>query len=291
MEQLFAPSVPRRRSPAGTAISAGLHLAIALGGAAVTHATVDGTPQRPLTSITFLISAVPPALASAPMRQTAADAAASLRPSPPLDPSDARVEPVHVAEPEPAIPALPEPAAPELPAAADALIASPNIEAPRPPVTVGAFERAQGQEIRGSARAVASVAGFNRADAVPRATAPAGGAVRNAGFDLAAPASPAAAPPAAARVDRIDTPVEILFKPEPRYTDEARTLRIEGTVVLEVEFGAAGDLRVLHMVSGLGHGLDEAAAHAAEQIRFKPARGAGIAVDVRTTVRIVFRLT
>jgi outer membrane biosynthesis protein TonB len=44
------------------------------------------------------------------------------------------------------------------------------------------------------------------------------------------------------------------------------------------------------VVRGLGHGLDESAARAAARIRFRPARRAGRPVDVRTIVRIVFRL-
>ena len=84
--------------------------------------------------------------------------------------------------------------------------------------------------------------------------------------------------------------VEVLSKPTPTYTDEARRLKIEGEVVLEVDFSAAGTVRVLRVVRGLGHGLDESAAQAAQQIRFKPATSEGRPVDYRTTVQIVFRL-
>ena len=67
------------------------------------------------------------------------------------------------------------------------------------------------------------------------------------------------------------TPVEITFKPNPVYTDEARNLKLEGEVLLEVSFGANGTLHVNRVVRGLGHGLDEAAIAAANKIRFKPA--------------------
>ena len=53
------------------------------------------------------------------------------------------------------------------------------------------------------------------------------------------------------------TPVEILFKPRPAYTAEARQLRIEGEVLLDVMFSASGQIRVVRVVRGLGHGLDE----------------------------------
>ena len=85
-------------------------------------------------------------------------------------------------------------------------------------------------------------------------------------------------------------PVEVLSKPTPVYTEAARRLKIEGEVVLEVEFLATGSIRIIRIVRGLGHGLDEAAQAAAYDIRFKPATSEGRAVDSRTTVQIVFRL-
>ncbi len=85
-------------------------------------------------------------------------------------------------------------------------------------------------------------------------------------------------------------PVEILSKPNPTYTEEARRLRVEGEVVLDVIFSASGELRVLRLARGLGHGLDEAALRAAEQIVFKPARRDGQPVDSRAMLRIIFRL-
>ena len=94
----------------------------------------------------------------------------------------------------------------------------------------------------------------------------------------------------ALKVAPIDTPVEIVSKPKPVYTDEARDLRIEGEVVLEVTFGKTGRLTVKRVVDGLGHGLDEAAVNAAKDISFEPARRDGKAVDYTATLRVVFRL-
>jgi len=91
--------------------------------------------------------------------------------------------------------------------------------------------------------------------------------------------------------DRPNTkPVEILSKPRPAYTDEARRLRIEGEVLLEVLFGAGGDLQVQRVVRGLGHGLDESAQRAAQQIRFKPAQRDGAAYSTTAQVHIIFEL-
>lgn len=86
------------------------------------------------------------------------------------------------------------------------------------------------------------------------------------------------------------TSAEVLSKPTPVYTAEARALKVEGEVLLEVVFSASGKIQVVRVVRGLGHGLDEAAIHAAEQIRFKPATRGGTPVDSTATLHIVFQL-
>jgi TonB family protein len=86
------------------------------------------------------------------------------------------------------------------------------------------------------------------------------------------------------------TPVEITFKPNPVYTDEARILKLEGEVLLEMNFSANGTLHVNKVVRGLGHGLDEAAIAAANKIRFKPAMRAGLPVDSTAVVHVVFQM-
>jgi len=85
-------------------------------------------------------------------------------------------------------------------------------------------------------------------------------------------------------------PVEILFKPRPVYTDEARKLHVEGEVLMQVTFSAAGRLEDMRVVRGLGHGLDEAAQRAAAQIRFKPALRDGQPFDSTAIVHIVFEM-
>ena len=74
------------------------------------------------------------------------------------------------------------------------------------------------------------------------------------------------------------------------YTAEARKLQLEGEVLLEVSFGANGELRVNRVVHGLGHGLDEAAVTAANKIKFKPAQRNGSSVDSTAIVHVVFQL-
>jgi len=86
------------------------------------------------------------------------------------------------------------------------------------------------------------------------------------------------------------TAVEITFKAKPVYTDEARSLKLEGEVLLEVMFNSDGTLHVNRVVRGLGHGLDEAATAAANKMRFKPALRMGQPVDSTAIVHVLFQM-
>jgi TonB family protein len=94
----------------------------------------------------------------------------------------------------------------------------------------------------------------------------------------------------AAAGDSPTTMVNILDKPRPQYTAEGRNLRLEGDVVLDMVFQADGTVQVNGVISGLGHGLDEAAVRAAQQIKFKPAKRDGQPINFPARVRIEFRL-
>ncbi|MBV9670198.1 MAG: TonB family protein [Acidobacteriales bacterium] len=116
------------------------------------------------------------------------------------------------------------------------------------------------------------------------------GTVHTGGFSdssIATPANTQRVRPA----EPTSTPVEILSKPKPVYTQEARDLKLEGRVSLEVVFLATGQVRIVRVLHGLGHGLDEAAQQAALQVRFKPATKAGVPVDADATINITFELT
>jgi TonB family protein len=170
---------------------------------------------------------------------------------------------------------------------------SQNAAAPRPgsdrPAAISASGFENAQALAAEPRTVRTVenSGFGSSSAAPQAAA-AREPVKPAGF---AGAPPAPAATARQRTEKGITPLEVIFKPTPDYSAEARALKIEGTVTLEVQFPAVGQARVLRVVHGLGHGLDEMAIRAAEQIRFKPAQSAGSPVEVTANVQIVFRLT
>ena len=140
-------------------------------------------------------------------------------------------------------------------------------------------------------RGVVASTGFGNGVAIPpRASAPQG-VVRQAGFganDVPAPPTVQSRPAEAAAAKIV--PAEILSKPLPIYTEEARSKKIEGEVLLEVVFEATGKIHVLKVVRGLGHGLDDAAVRAAEQIRFKPALRDGQPSDSTAVLHIIFQL-
>ena len=115
------------------------------------------------------------------------------------------------------------------------------------------------------------------------------GVVQSGGFADASVADNTPKKKAAAS-DSPTTMVNILDKPRPQYTAEGRNLRLEGDVVLDMVFQADGTVQVNGVISGLGHGLDEAAVRAAQQIKFKPAKRDGQPINFPARVRIEFRL-
>jgi len=132
-------------------------------------------------------------------------------------------------------------------------------------------------------------AGFESASTA-EAAAPQGLLTR-AGFEDAT-VTPGAAATRSATTDAppVTRPVEILAKPKPVYTAEARSRHIEGEVSLQILFSASGQVQVLETVRGLGYGLDQNAIAAAKAIRFRPAERAGVPVDSTAIVHIVFQL-
>jgi TonB family protein len=142
-------------------------------------------------------------------------------------------------------------------------------------------------------RGVVASAGFGNGVAVGDGSGSANtsrGTVRQSGFGDAEPVVAGPTRPKTETAVPKMVPAEILMKPTPVYTDEARKLRIEGEVLLDVVFESSGKLQVVRVIRGLGHGLDEAAIRAAEQIRFKPAMRDGRPADSTAVLHIVFQL-
>jgi len=82
-----------------------------------------------------------------------------------------------------------------------------------------------------------------------------------------------------------------IYCPDPRYTEEAREAKLQGSVTLQVLVGADGRAAQIRIVKGLGMGLDDRAAQIVQDWRFTPARDASRhAIPAWVTVEAVYRL-
>lgn len=88
----------------------------------------------------------------------------------------------------------------------------------------------------------------------------------------------------------VDVKAEILSKPEPGYTREARRAGVQGNVVVKVLLLPDGKIDRIRVVRRVPFGLTENAIRAACEIKFKPAVKAGAAVSQWITVEYAFRL-
>jgi TonB family protein len=103
-------------------------------------------------------------------------------------------------------------------------------------------------------------------------------------------ATPAIVPQMATATAPSSTQAEVSI-PRPAYTDEAKQLKIQGAVVLRVTFYANGQIQVLGVLRGLGHGLDEEAKRAVQQGHvIRPAMVNGKPMDSTTNITITFQL-
>jgi TonB family protein len=138
-------------------------------------------------------------------------------------------------------------------------------------------------------RGTVASTGFGNGTAIPP---PSGkkGSVVSTGFANAADTTAEAPKKKQQSTGPADNAPTILEKPRPEYTAEGRSMKIEGDVVVDMVFLANGTIQINRVISGLGHGLDEAAVRSAQQIKFKPALRQGEPVDFPARVRIEFRL-
>lgn len=84
------------------------------------------------------------------------------------------------------------------------------------------------------------------------------------------------------------SPLKILSKPRPNYTDWARFYQIDGIVTLRVTFLATGSIGSISPASKLPFGLTNMAINAARGIRFEPAMKEGIPINIAKAVQYSF---
>jgi TonB family protein len=111
-----------------------------------------------------------------------------------------------------------------------------------------------------------------------------------------APSTEFASPAGSAADDRVyragsevTAPI-FLSRPEPEYTEEALGAQLQGTVVLYAQIDPSGNAVNLHVLRGLGMGLDARAIEAASKWRFRPGMRNGTPVTVETNLEVNFRL-
>ena len=83
---------------------------------------------------------------------------------------------------------------------------------------------------------------------------------------------------------------QVLSRPEPLYTEEARRNQITGTVTLRLVLNANGTVTNITALSRLPDGLTERAIEAARQIRFVPAEKDGRPVSQYATIQYNFNI-
>ena len=87
---------------------------------------------------------------------------------------------------------------------------------------------------------------------------------------------------------RVDALPKKLHECQAPYPKAARSSGVEGRIRLEVEVLPTGQVGTVRVLSGLGYGLDEAAARALRKCRFEPATVGGRAVATRIPYTYTF---
>lgn len=99
-------------------------------------------------------------------------------------------------------------------------------------------------------------------------------------------AAPSVAPPPPGTTSGL----KVLSKPRPGYTDLARRYGIQGSVIIEVEFLASGEIGAVKALTQLPLGLTETALSAGKNIAFQPAYENGVPVTVLKKLEYSFAI-
>jgi len=85
-------------------------------------------------------------------------------------------------------------------------------------------------------------------------------------------------------------PAQVIYQPEPEFSDEARKARFQGSVILMIEIGVDGKAHNIRLVEGPGLGLEEKAVEAVLKWRFRPAMRGNTAVATSARVDVFFHI-
>ncbi len=87
----------------------------------------------------------------------------------------------------------------------------------------------------------------------------------------------------------VSAPVPI-YEVEPEFSEEARKAKFMGVVTVNLIVDSKGMPQNVHVLRGVGMGLDDKAVEAVKQYRFKPAMEAGKPVAVQLNVEVNFQI-
>jgi TonB family protein len=85
-------------------------------------------------------------------------------------------------------------------------------------------------------------------------------------------------------------PPRLIAKVEPKYTEEARTAKIQGTVLVQVIVNESGFAENMKIIRSLDEGLDQCALDAIAQWQFDPGTKDGEPVPVLANIEVNFKL-
>jgi protein TonB len=83
---------------------------------------------------------------------------------------------------------------------------------------------------------------------------------------------------------------KIIYEPEPEFSEEARKAKFMGVVLVGLIVDANGKPQNVHVIRGVGMGLDEKAMEAVRQYRFKPGTENGKPVATFLNVEVNFEI-
>jgi periplasmic protein TonB len=83
---------------------------------------------------------------------------------------------------------------------------------------------------------------------------------------------------------------QVIYSPEPSFSDEARKAKVQGIVQLLIVVGKDGRTYDIRVAQSLGMGLDEQAIEAVRKWRFRPATLNGQPVATRVAIQVDFHL-
>jgi len=108
-------------------------------------------------------------------------------------------------------------------------------------------------------------------------------------LDLPVPSGPYTRDCSAVRAKSGKVSARAIYAPDPEYTKQALSARIQGYIKLALTIGADGRVHQIKALNRLGYGLDEKAVEAVQSWKFEPALQDGTPIESQVPVEVFFR--